>query len=65
VRVDDAGRVRLLDRRTDLINRGGERLAGFKVPQHVVTASDPLPHNAAGKVDKARLRSGTRWTDAP
>jgi len=31
VRIDDAGRVRILDRRTDLINRGGENVYSVEV----------------------------------
>jgi long-chain acyl-CoA synthetase len=118
VRVDDSGRVHMLDRRTDLINRGGENvysveveaalsafpavgevavvgvpdammgakvgavvvprpgqaveaadlvafarevLADFKVPQYVVVASEPLPRNPGGKVDKAALRRISDW----
>ncbi|MEU6745917.1 AMP-binding protein [Spirillospora sp. NPDC046719] len=121
VSVDDHGRVRILDRRTDLINRGGEnvysvevervlaahpaveevavvgvpdammgqkvgavavlrpgetvkpgeiiglageRLADFKVPQYIVLQEDPLPRNAAGKVDKAALRARSDWGPA-
>ncbi|MDI2031406.1 class I adenylate-forming enzyme family protein [Saccharopolyspora sp. TS4A08] len=33
-----------------------ERLAGFKVPAHVVVQEDPLPRTATGKVLKRRLR---------
>jgi len=33
-----------------------EKLAGFKVPKHVVFVP-ALPRNAAGKVEKPRLRS--------
>ncbi|MCW2717883.1 class I adenylate-forming enzyme family protein [Pseudonocardia sp.] len=118
VRIDAEGRVRMLDRRTDMINRGGEnaysvevetalsgypgvaeiavvgvpdprlghkvgavvvprpgatidvggivaygrrRLAAFKIPEYVAVRPDPLPRNAAGKVDKPTLRSGTTW----
>ncbi|SNQ47963.1 putative fatty-acid--CoA ligase [Frankia canadensis] len=117
-RVDGHGRVHLLDRIKDMINRGGEnvfsievervlaaypgvgevavvglpdpklgqrvaaavvarpgttvdpaelltfardQLADFKIPQFVATLTDPLPRNAAGKVDKAHLRTATDW----
>jgi acyl-coenzyme A synthetase/AMP-(fatty) acid ligase len=33
-----------------------ERLAGFKVPTHVVFVEAPLPRNAAGKMLKRELR---------
>ena len=112
-RIDDAGRVYLVDRLTDMINRGGEnvycvevenvlagapgvfevavlgvpdevlgesvaavvvpvpgqpfdeaavldhareRLARYKVPQHVRVRREPLPRNAGGKVRKDLLR---------
>ena len=118
VRMDGAGRVRIMDRRTDLINRGGEnvysveveavlaafpgvaevavvgvpderlgqrvgavvvprpdavidvdallgfateRLARFKIPQHVVVLDEPLPRNPAGKVAKRVLRTTIDW----
>lgn len=120
VRVDAHGRVQILDRRTDLINRGGENvysveveaalaahpsvaevavvglpderlgqrvgaavvlragtdldpislralarqsLAPFKVPELLSVRREPLPRNAAGKVDKHAVRSGNGWTE--
>ncbi|MGA7416585.1 MAG: AMP-binding protein [Acidimicrobiales bacterium] len=39
----------------DLTDRVRQRLAGFKVPRHVVTV-DELPRNATGKVLKQQLR---------
>ena len=38
-----------------LVAQARSRLAGFKVPRHVVVV-DELPVNAAGKVVKAELR---------
>ncbi|EAQ00606.1 FadD13 [Janibacter sp. HTCC2649] len=122
VRIDDQGRVFMLDRRTDLINRGGENvysveveaalaaypavaesavvgipderlgsrvgacvvlragvpfdadelvrvahatLAPFKVPEFVCVRSEPLPRNAAGKVDKHAVRQQSVWVPLP
>ena len=39
----------------DLTDRVRQRLAGFKVPRHVVTV-DELPRNVTGKVLKQQLR---------
>jgi long-chain acyl-CoA synthetase len=36
-------------------------LAGFKVPQFVSVRSDPLTHNAGGKVIKPAFRDETPW----
>jgi acyl-CoA synthetase (AMP-forming)/AMP-acid ligase II len=111
--IDEAGYLRVLDRRKDMINRGGakvfsaevenvlhhhpkvveaavvahadpvlgervhafvaarcgeldeqevrrfcgERLTDYKVPEFVTISSEPLPRNAAGKVEKALLRA--------
>jgi long-chain acyl-CoA synthetase len=33
-----------------------ERLAGFKVPQHIWFESDPFPRNASGKIQKRDLK---------
>jgi acyl-CoA synthetase (AMP-forming)/AMP-acid ligase II len=44
-----------------LVAWAGERMADFKVPQYVHVASQPLPRNAAGKVNKPALRSSTTW----
>ncbi len=41
---------------TTLVARARTRLAGFKVPRHVVVVAE-LPVNAAGKVVKADLRA--------
>lgn len=122
VRIDPIGRVFMLDRRTDLINRGGENvysveveaalaryeavgesavvavpddrlgarvgacvvprpdvdldpdelvkvareaLAPFKVPELICLREEPLPRNAAGKVDKEAVRRTARWTPLP
>jgi fatty-acyl-CoA synthase len=40
----------------DVVAHCKSRLAGFKVPKHVVFVP-VLPRNAAGKVEKPRLRS--------
>jgi len=40
----------------ELTDRVRQRLAGFKVPRHVVTV-DELPRNATGKVLKEQLRA--------
>ena len=40
-----------------------ERLAGFKVPKHVLIV-DELPRNALGKVEKARIRGDLAGLDA-
>jgi long-chain acyl-CoA synthetase len=118
-RIDDGGRVYILDRIKDMINRGGEnvysvevenvlagapgvfevavlgvpdemmgekvgavivpvpgtevdtaglvayakeRIADFKVPQHVRVRTEPLPRNPGGKVLKSRLREEAGWT---
>ncbi|KGN41954.1 class I adenylate-forming enzyme family protein [Knoellia aerolata] len=122
VRIDDGGRVFMLDRRTDLINRGGENvysveveaalaaypavaesavvavsderlgsrvavcvvarpgvdfdpeqlvrvaregLASFKVPELICLRTEPLPRNAAGKVDKDAVREVSEWSPLP
>ncbi len=122
VRIDEGGRVFMLDRRTDLINRGGENvysveveaalaihsqvaesavvpvpddrlgsrvgacvvprttadfdttelvriarasLAPFKVPEFICLRTEPLPRNAAGKVDKNAVRAQSVWTPLP
>jgi malonyl-CoA/methylmalonyl-CoA synthetase len=41
---------------TEVISAARERLAGFKVPKHVLFTDD-LPRNAMGKVQKAELRA--------
>jgi long-chain acyl-CoA synthetase len=35
----------------------GEKLARYKAPGRVVLASEPLPRNAVGKIDKIKLRA--------
>jgi acyl-CoA synthetase (AMP-forming)/AMP-acid ligase II len=117
-RIDDEGRVYIVDRIKDMINRGGEnvysvevenvlaaapgvldvavlavpdemmgekvgavvvaepgkpldtdavlafareRLAEFKVPQHLHAQTEPLPRNPGGKVLKAVLRKQVTW----
>ncbi|WP_328601114.1 AMP-binding enzyme [Actinomadura physcomitrii] len=45
----------------EIIGPAGERLADFKIPQYVVLQREPLPRNAAGKVDKALLRARSDW----
>jgi acyl-CoA synthetase (AMP-forming)/AMP-acid ligase II len=37
------------------------QIADFKVPQYVVTTTDPLPRNPGGKLLKRTLRDGTSW----
>jgi acyl-CoA synthetase (AMP-forming)/AMP-acid ligase II len=121
-RIDEDGRVYVVDRKKDMINRGGEnvysvevenalaahpavgevavvgvpdpvmgekvgavvvprpgmtlepaelaefareRLADFKVPQHLVVRSEPLPRNPGGKVLKPPLREERDWTPVP
>ncbi|WP_261566439.1 class I adenylate-forming enzyme family protein [Frankia gtarii] len=44
-----------------LLTHAAGRLADFKIPQFVAILTEPLPRNAAGKVDKARLRTDTPW----
>jgi len=44
-----------------LLTHAAGRLADFKIPQYVAILTEPLPRNAAGKVDKARLRTDTAW----
>jgi len=34
-----------------------ERLAGYKVPKHIVVASDPLPRNASEKLHKLNVKA--------
>ena len=34
----------------------GERLAGFKVPAHIIVSPEPLPKSASGKVLKRQIR---------
>ena len=34
-----------------------ERMADYKVPQHLVVGGAPLPRNANGKIQKAELRA--------
>ncbi|MGV9713141.1 class I adenylate-forming enzyme family protein [Gordonia sp. NPDC003424] len=119
VRADGAGRVHIVDRIKDIINRGGENissieveavllsapgvvdaavvpvpddvmgekvgailvsdgddldvdavlehcravLADFKIPQFVVTSSEPLPRNAGGKLLKNTIRDQISWGD--
>jgi long-chain acyl-CoA synthetase len=41
----------------DLRQHVADRLAYFKVPEHVVVRTDPLPRNATGKVLKRELRA--------
>ena len=38
-----------------------DQLAEFKIPQFVAIVAGPLPRNAVGMVDKARLRTATDW----
>jgi long-chain acyl-CoA synthetase len=45
----------------ELVRWAAPQLAGFKVPEHVTLRSEPLPRNAAGKVEKAVLRGETTW----
>jgi long-chain acyl-CoA synthetase len=45
---DGAGPISLPDLRAHL----ADRLAGYKLPRVLVLTTDPLPRNAAGKVDK-------------
>jgi acyl-CoA synthetase (AMP-forming)/AMP-acid ligase II len=40
----------------------GTQIADFKVPQYVVTTTDPLPRNPGGKLLKRTLRDGTTWS---
>jgi non-ribosomal peptide synthetase component E (peptide arylation enzyme) len=40
-----------------------ERLADFKVPQHVAVRRELLPRDPGGKVLKPQLRTGTDWGD--
>jgi acyl-CoA synthetase (AMP-forming)/AMP-acid ligase II len=35
----------------------GDRLAAFKIPQHICCQAEPLPRIAAGKISKKQLRS--------
>ena len=42
--------------RDELVAAARERLAGFKVPRHVVTV-DELPKNSTGKIVKQELRA--------
>ncbi|MCU1595077.1 MAG: putative fatty-acid--CoA ligase [Frankiales bacterium] len=45
----------------ELVRWAAPQLAGFKVPEHVVLRTGPLPRNAAGKVEKAVLRGEVTW----
>jgi long-chain acyl-CoA synthetase len=44
-----------------LLRWAAPQLADFKLPEHVFVSPDPLPRNAAGKVEKARLRAQVQW----
>jgi long-chain acyl-CoA synthetase len=48
---DGASPITLEDLREQL----GDRLADYKLPRVLVLADEPLPRNAAGKLDKATL----------
>ena len=39
----------------DLREQLGDRVADYKLPRVLVLAAEPLPRNAAGKLDKATL----------
>jgi acyl-CoA synthetase (AMP-forming)/AMP-acid ligase II len=41
-----------------------ERMADYKVPQHIIIGSTPLPRNANGKIQKAELRAALAVTAA-
>ena len=45
----------------DIIREVAGRLARYKAPAHVAFASEPLPRNAVGKIDKIALRA--RWAE--
>ncbi len=54
VSVDGAGRVRILDRRTDLINRGGENVYSVEV-ERVLAAHPPVAEAAVVGVPDAMM----------
>ena len=76
VSVDSAGRVRILDRRTDLINRGGENVYSIEVERvlsrhqgvaevAVVGVPDPMMGSKVGAVVvPAPGRPWSRWTSS-
>lgn len=42
-----------------------ERIAAFKVPQHVAVRSGPLPRNPGGKLLKRKIREETEFSTSP
>jgi acyl-CoA synthetase (AMP-forming)/AMP-acid ligase II len=45
----------------DLLAWAAPQLADFKLPEHVCSRAEPLPRNAAGKVEKGVLRAEVVW----
>jgi acyl-CoA synthetase (AMP-forming)/AMP-acid ligase II len=45
----------------DLLAWAAPQLADFKLPEHVCPRTEPLPRNAAGKVEKGVLRAEVAW----
>ena len=42
-----------------------ERIADFKVPEHLAVQPDPLPRNPGGKLLKRRIRDEAQWAPPP
>jgi acyl-CoA synthetase (AMP-forming)/AMP-acid ligase II len=52
---DDAGPLTLEELRAQLV----DRLADYKLPRILVLTTEPLPRNAAGKLDKVSILAMT------
>jgi acyl-CoA synthetase (AMP-forming)/AMP-acid ligase II len=69
VRVDDAGRVHIVDRIKDIIIRGGENVSSIEVESALLAAPGvaeaaviAVPDDVMGeKVLKAQLRKSVEW----